>query len=401
MQVLRYFGILFLFYSAQAGFFAFFINGLSLFTPENLLNWDAEHYGFIATEGYDIMRTAFFPLFPVLWNITNLSVPAVSILNGLLFIVSFSFIASMYQIRWHHLILIAATPTFVFFFLPYSESLFFLGSILILIGYRRPHFALLLIGFFITSLARPTAGIFLPALIITEWLCRKNAVTAMQRIIASTVVVLVGMFAALYFQQLHTGTWLTFFEVQAEHWDNRLRIPEFPLRSWAGMWVTALDGTALFISLCSGYQLFKWWVKARFKLQLSQEKSLVFSLLYLFGSGLVVLLFRGGELFSVNRFIFASAFFIVAANYFLRQQFTRKHLAIPGLMFLYWLLFNSFVHIQTLLKYAAVTLFNSLAVLSVLKNPKITRAAMLVFFIGLVVLQVYFYQRFLAGGWIA
>lgn len=67
-------------------------------------------------------------------------------------------------------------------------------------------------------------------------------------------------------------------------------------------------------------------------------------------------------------------------------------------MFVYWLLFNSFVHIQTLLKYAAVTLFNSLAVLSVLKNRQIARAAMLIFFIGLAVLQVYFYQRFLAGG---
>lgn len=401
MQVFRYFGILFLFYTAQAVFFAFFVNGVSLFSPDNLLNWDAEHYGFIATEGYDIMRTAFFPLFPVLWNISGLSVPVISILNGLLFIISFSIIAAFYKLRWHHLLLIAATPVFVFFFLPYSESHFFFGSIMILIGYRRPSFALLLMGFFITSLARPTAGIFLPALIITEWLCRKNALSAIQRISASAMVVLAGMFIALYIQQLHTGSWLTFFEVQAEHWDNRLRIPEFPLRSWAGMWVTALDGTALFVSLAGGYQLVKWWVKARFKLQLSQEKSLVFSLLYLFGSGLVVLLFRGGELFSLNRFVFASAFFIVAANYFLRQQFTRKHLTIPGIMFIYWLLFNSFVHIQTLLKYAAVTIFNSLAVLSVLKNRRIAQMAILLFFIGLAVLQVYFYQRFLAGGWIA
>lgn len=401
MQVFRYFGVLFLFYAAQAFFFAFFVNGLSLFSTENLLNWDAEHYGFIATEGYDIMRTAFFPLFPVLWNIAELSVPSVSILNGTLFIFSFSILAATYKPDWHHLLLIAATPTFVFFFLPYSESLFFFGSIMILIGYRRPHFLLLLAGFFITAMARPTAGIFLPAIIITEWLCRKNSISAIQRIVASAVVVLAGMFIALYIQQLHTGTWLTFFEVQAEHWDNRLRIPEFPLSSWAGMWVTALDGTALFVALACGYQLIKWWVKAKFKLRLPHEKSLLFSLLYLFGSGLVVLLFRGGELFSLNRFIFASAFFIVAADYFLRQQFNKKHLSIPGVMFLYWLLFNSFVHIQTLIKYAAVTLFDSLAVLSVIKYRRIRQLAVLVFFIGLVALQVYFYQRFLAGGWIA
>src|SRR5690606_221661 len=124
-------------------------------------------------------------------------------------------------------------------------------------------------------------------------------------------------------------------------------------------------------------------------------------LLYLFGIGLLILLIRGGELFSLNRFVYSTAFFIVAAFYYLKNKFNSKHLYYAVVMLLYWLIFNSYVHIQTFLKYFVVTLFSSLPILMLIQNKTLARTSMVLFFIGLVLLQVIFFFLHLNGQWIA
>lgn len=399
MKFLKYFTILLAFYGCQALFFFFGLDGAQLFTESNLLNWDAEHYAFIAQSGYDQLRTAFFPLFPIIWNLTNLSALGITILNGGLFIFAFAALAREYQPRLHELLLIAAVPTFIFYFLPYSESFFFMGSTIILLGYRKNMLPALFAGFLICSLSRPAVAVFLPAIVLTEFLTYSKGDKSILRGTFSIAGLAIGLVIALVIQRLQVGEWLTFFQVQAEHWDNSLQVPELPLRSWAGLWITVLDGTALFVSLIAGYGLLKFILAAK-SLRITTERSLVFSLFYLLGIGLLVLLFRGGALFSLNRFVFATAFFVVAAFYYVRQVQPFRSLYFALAMFLYWLFFNSFVHIQTLLKYLAATLFNGLAILSFTAHKSLRTASLIVFFAGLVILQLYFFHRHISGYWI-
>lgn len=391
------------FYLIQAVVLIVGFNADNLISAGGLLNWDATHYASLMIQGYDYIRTAFFPLFPLIWHLLPLNDVGISIFNGVVFIVAFAWLASEYKIKLHLILLIAATPVFVFFFLPYSESIFFSGSALLLVGYRKDRYKWVYTGILICSLTRPTATVFIPALILTEWLTRKSQREALKKILLSSIFALAGMIAALYIQQVHTGNWFDFFKVQSEIWDNNPGIPSLPLRSWAGLFITIVDGTALFVALAAGWLIIKW-LKPQFKqlanMHLETDKSLLFSLWYLFGMGLLVLLLRDGQLFSLNRFVFATAFFILAAFHFTRQHFKLKQLRVLFLMLIYWLLFNSYVHISTFLKYTAATLFNGLAVASFAGPRWINRAAMVILFAGMALLQWYFYLRYLSEEWI-
>lgn len=400
MKAWLYFAVLVLFYCGQALLFLFGANGLELIAQGGLLNWDAEHYQSITTNGYDKLRTAFFPLFPLLWKYSGLGAVGISVINGLIYIGGLSALAHSFKLNLARTLLIAAVPTSVFYFFPYTESLFFAGSVMVILGYRNDLLPLLLFGFIWCSFARPSAAVFLPAIILTEYLTRKSNRDALQRITFSIAAVGLGLFLAVLIHFSHTGTWFSFMDAQSE-WDNQLRIPTLPLRSWAGWRVTVLDGTALFVSLVSGFTLFKWFIRQKANLRIEAPRALVFSMWYLFGIGLLVLLFRGGELFSLNRFVFATAFFAVAAIAFMERKHHLKSSYYVLVLFLYWLLFASYVHIQTLLKYLAATLFNGLAIWSFVDKEKLAKPATIAFFLGLVILQVYFFYRHLSGEWIA
>lgn len=391
-----------LFYFAQVAIFLTGMAAWEAIQADGLLQWDAELYADIVRDGYSRMYTAFFPLFPLVWKLSGLGAAGISLFNAGLFILSLSWISAEIKAKTHELLLVAATPTFIFFFLPYSESLFFFGSTVLLFGYFKKNQALLLIGLLICSFARPTASVFLPAIVITEWLCRDTPRDALLRMSKQIFAVITGLFLALFVHHHYTGAWFSFFEVQSEYWDNTLRIPKLPLRSWAGMKITMVDGFALAISLASGLALLqKLWPNFK-AFKVAAPRALIFSLLYLLGIGLLVILFRGGELFSLNRFVFATAFFVVVAFYFLRQSFSMKALYFPLILFAYWLLFNSYVHIQTLLKYLAVTLFLSLPVVmqTELKRKWVTRLAAVILFAGLAFAQLYFFTRYLRGEWV-
>lgn len=396
----RNFWLLCAFYALQAVIFFILFYKSQWFNIQSLLNWDAQHYFRITKEGYDQTRTAFFPLFPLIWKFSGLNPVGISFLNALIFIGSFAWLAQLYQLKTQHLLLIAAVPSFIFFFVPYTESIFFASSVILITGYKKLDYRLVFIGLLMASFSRPAASVFIPAIILVEWLTRENSTKAFSNISLSVIAVLIGMLGAFAVHYNYTGNWFGFFDVQANVWDNRLQIPSLPLRSWAGLKITILDGTALFISLLCSWKLLQWlWPNFK-TFKIHQDKALLFSFFYLTGIGLLVLLYRNGSLFSLNRFIFTTAFFVIAAIYFTKQKFTSKWLWwIFGLL-LWWLLFNSFVHIATFGKYLIATFFLCLSVLAFHQKGSISRFAFPLFFVGLALLQLYFIFRFMSNNWV-
>jgi hypothetical protein len=104
IATLKNFGLLLGYYLFQGLIFTILFYKASWFNSHSLLNWDAQHYYKITTEGYDYTRTAFFPLFPLIWKYSGLGLLAISVFNGLLFLGSFAWLSSLYKIQLEALV---------------------------------------------------------------------------------------------------------------------------------------------------------------------------------------------------------------------------------------------------------------------------------------------------------
>lgn len=329
-----------------------------LLTKAAYLHWDAEHYYSIKEHGYEGINIAFFPFFPLLWKVSQLSVFAVSALNGLVYLVSFFLLAKIIKLRPAEALLYLSIPSSIFYFLPYSESVFFANSLLIIIGLKNNKTHLVFIGLFLCSLSRPAFTVFFPALIIVEFLYH-NWKVAIRHLSLYLIAILAGLVIVGYIQFLDTDKWFQFFSIQ-KHWGNYLQVPKLPLTSWGDDFIIRLDGVALLAGLLSGTFLAGYLLKLKPLRKFKVPKEVIFSLAYLGGITLSVLLFRGGSLFSLNRFVFTTPFIIVAASWFLNHPFklkTKTLLLILPCIIAYWLFFGSWMHIQLFLMYIPVSVY--------------------------------------------
>lgn len=368
-----------------------------LLSSSNLLNWDAIHYHWIASKEYEGFRVAFFPLFPLIWKFLAVGVLGIVIFNSLIFLISFYFLLKSMELKRLELLLYLSIPSFIFFYLPYSEAVFFASSVLMLLGVQKKYLWMTLLGLFLCTISRPAFTILIPALIIMEFLCetknRQMFVRILLYIFVSTLALgLVGLI-----QYHDTKKWFEFFSVQ-QGWGNHLQIPHFPLSSWGGNMITRLDGIAFLFGLISGITLLLYIFRARVLKMIVIPKEVVLSLAYLGGITLTVFLFRGGALFSLNRFIFATPFIVVAVNYFLKQNFTisnKKLIFIFLILIIYWLSFGSYVHIQAFLKYFAVSIYVLLFFAIKSNHPLIGKVAAVIFIGVNLIFQIFFYCHFL------
>ena len=134
----------------------------------NLVNWDAGIYKSIKNAGYFFNietskgNTGFYPLFPYLWKLFSLTPIGIAIFNLLIFLISFQLLIKAYKIPVDTTLLYLSIPSIIFFFLPYAESLFFLFSTLLLIGWKKKDYRLLIVACSLASITRPSILYFIP-----------------------------------------------------------------------------------------------------------------------------------------------------------------------------------------------------------------------------------------------
>lgn len=383
-------------------FLEYFLSNIKIFSESNFLNWDAMHYNTIREHGYHTGMVAFFPLFSFIWQWLHLSAITVSIFNGGIYIVSFAWLASVFQIQKRNLIFLASIPSMIFMFLPYSEAIFFLTSTIFLVGLKKNNFHLLILGIALSGITRPVATIFIPAIFTMHYFTMKNTQKTFFHSFwmvfacaGSTMLV----FALQYYQ---TGEWFSFSHVQKE-WGNYLRLPVFPLTSWAGGFIVRLDATAFFFGIAAavwlGILLMK---KINFKNSIDFDKALVFSLCFLFFLSIILLFTRGGVLNSLNRYIFCSAFIIVAIHNLMQKPIFNKQNALLLIFFssLFWLLFASYVHIQTVVKFEFLSLYLLLILVSTAENQNLKKIGYFLVLTGNTIFFFIFFHRFLSGEWV-
>lgn len=379
----------------------FSTNRLAVINPENFLNWDAMHYHAIASSGYSPVNTAFFPLFPLVWFLSGLSSVGISVLNLIVFILSFTWLSRLMNWSKFQQLILLSIPSAIFFVLPYSESLFFLCGVIILAGIRKQNLLLLAIGLFLSSISRPAVYFFIPGLVlIFLWLTQERK---MKWILVSLIALIAGLFLTLFIQSRFTGNFFGFFAAQS-NWGNHLQLPQLPLKSWGGDNMSRYDASALAVGLVCGAILI-WYIFNRKnwfdKLRLQGE--FVFSLAYIFSIVLMVVFMRGGVLFSLNRFVYATPFFLIAFTGILSGlRFSWKYVSVLLLVYiLFSFLFASYNHIHNLLCYVLSGLFFLLPMFIKHPHKLVSFFAMWFFFIGNLIIMYHLLLRFLNNFWVA
>src|SRR5690606_11192213 len=204
-------------------------------TNHNLINWDAVFLKSIVTDGYEYVpysgtNLAFFPLFPLLWKVTGFSPVGISIFNAFLFLASLTLLLRRKQVDFIILLILLSIPSFIFFAVPYSESLFFLFATCILIGYEQEAPFLKNIGFLGASIVKSASIIFIPAIIICELLGENNGKDQVRSVYISSLSSLLGLVVGATVQGIQTGQWFYFLEIQ-QYWGRHWIVPELPLVS--------------------------------------------------------------------------------------------------------------------------------------------------------------------------
>lgn len=356
--------------------------------------FDTAHYHAIAASGYAVPTdAAFFPAFPYIWRWLAFPAWAMGLVNLLIWLVGLGFISMAYHVQRRAIVMAALVPQVLFFAIPYSESLFFLAGVCIVAGLARQQRGLIYAGIFFAALVRPTAAVLIPALFIARLLSGVKWRQSVKISLIEAFVGLAGVCTVFGIQYLDTGNWGSFFAAQAT-WGNQLGWPRLPFQSWGGDLITLIDAMALFVGLLAGRTL--WRTRRGGIAQLHVVER--FGLAGLFITALLVLFTRGGDLFSLNRFIFATIFFPLALSAWSRIAFRVKELFVIWLVWgIFSLSIRSYVHIEYFLMCMGTGALIML-VLYALRHKSLRTVTYLILLVASAALFVYYYQ---AGRWIA
>lgn len=355
--------------------------------------WDTEHYAAIAEEGYaQFFRSAFFPAFPYLWGFLGVPAWVMGGINLILWFASAVWLDRVCKIRRRALVVASVIPSVIFFAIPYSESMFFLTVTVTATGLVRQDTRLTALGVFLSALVRPTAIILLPALYAARWLSGERFGSVLKKSVFEGLAGLVAVLAVFYLQSLQTGNFFGFFEAQTL-WGNGFGWPRLPFRSWGGDITTLFDAVALFIGIFAGRTL--WHTRRGGVSKLTPVER--FGLAGIFFTALLILFTRGGEVFSLNRFIFATAFFPIAISAWSNTVFHKRELPLLLVAWLFFsVLFKSYVHIAILSYYigAGVLIFLTL---NGLQNRRMRWLSLSLLLVASSAMIVFFY---FTGKWI-
>jgi len=404
------------------GYITLNLTGLANQIPNNsnLLNWDASWYNSINQDGYIFdesvqSNTGFFPLFPMLWRLFQFSPVGVSIFNVFLYAIGATVMTLALQRTWKDLIVLIGLPSLFFFYIPYSEALFYLMGSLLLVGLYKERKYLFYISLLLSCMIRPVFFFFIPALIML-FLLKRNSGFNWKKLLLSILLVVIGTVLSFWIVGYSSGDFFAYTKSQIGNWDHSFSLPGFPLTTWRGYRILWLDGLALFLLGVVGLFILK-----NFKSQLNSissgksKNSLteIFAIIGLVMSLFYVLFFHLEEdgrtsLMSLNRYVLCSPLlhFLILQKVG-RMDFSFGKMTLPILAGLMTIVLFGFPYIEVV----GLSMFNSIPFLLgclvlwlsyyfILFKHKSQLLFIIGFYTFNVTLQLYLFQSFLKGNWI-
>ncbi|MBL7931764.1 MAG: hypothetical protein JNL60_07680 [Bacteroidia bacterium] len=295
----------------------------------NVSWYDAGWYRSIRDGGYQYhsdqqSNVAFFPLFPLIWKILHLNNIRMGLINWLICFLSMVMLKKSLKLQTRETLLFLSLPSMMFMYLPYTEATFLFFCSVFLIGMYEKRTSWILVGLFFSSLVRPTAMFYIPALIFSEFVVARangeNFKAPLKRILLYSGISALALLLVAIVQRYQTGEWFLFFEVQGQFWNHKLTMPQLPFTTWDEARILWLDGIALAFGIMAFLFCIVWKFRAlfrRFENQNSPPAIVLFSAVFLSLSTFSVVFFdardspEGTTLLSLNRYILASPFFIV------------------------------------------------------------------------------------------
>jgi len=366
--------------------------------------WDVGWYRNIVENGYwysanGQSNVAFFPLFPWVLKLLDGQLVLASLLNLLLFLTGLIILYIVYKPSKYIIPILLAIPSNLFLYVPYSESIFYLAVVLFLVGMDKRNIMLACIGIFLASMARSSFSIFVPALLITGAFFSLKERKLKWEYILYLITSLAGLAIVLFIMYYQTGEPWGIFKAQRQ-WGHHFRMPEMPFFTYMG--TLKIDGVALLVGAISLIPLIKITLGTLLKkMEIEISPSVFFSLLYFVGISLSIVFFQGGDLRSLNRYVFATPFIFFFFIYLFKQQFhfTKSALIILVGSLLFWLIFYDITHsIRVFANYLAVSIF--LSAFIYLTHPQFKKGVFWVLYLGMLYLQAYYFVRFLTGQWV-
>jgi len=301
---------------------------------ENILQWDASIYYCISERMYIVeekcygkVRAAFFPLFPVIWRLTNTSPIGISLINYLIFIISTSLLV-IYLLNGTKLnkiiifSILITLPSTIIYYIPYTESLFLLTMTIATIGIIKEKYWIYFIGFLLMSMVRPATIFVLLAIFALETLLllrNKQISLFFKNSLFKAIPFVIGYFISFLVQYLYSGSCTAFLDAQ-KHWSGGIqRITNISDWSIEGFGMNTFS--VFFIAIPA--LLFVIFVLATLKVNkviflkkkdnFKTDYLFLLSIIYLAGIFLFTLITSGGNLHSFFRFTLTSPFFYIAA----------------------------------------------------------------------------------------
>ena len=177
-------------------YFQSLINELNF--SESFFFFDAQHYFQIVQHGYTIGETAFFPFFPFVWKFLNLSPLGISIVNSIIYFISFFTICRLLNLKNFEIVLYSFIPSIVFFFQPYSEAFFYFFTSLLIFGFIKKNDTIIILGLVLSGFCRPTAVIFLPSLFLVYLIDNE---TSLKKFVVYSSFVIISFLLVMFFQK--------------------------------------------------------------------------------------------------------------------------------------------------------------------------------------------------------
>lgn len=293
-------------------------------TNANYLQWDGKHYSFIKENGYDVKKAhgehifAFFPLFPFLWKISYLPSIGIIFLNFLLFAVGL-IILRLSLSQWPKSFTSACIPLLfpgiISFLLPYTEATFFVTISIALYGYIKNKYWIYFVGMLLASMTRPSITLIAAAMLCTEvyfLFQHRNIVATLKSFFQKISPLIIGTLLISLLQLYYgSGSLLKFMEVQSL-WGKKLSMPH-DLKDWSLEGFSMNFATIIFVAIPVITSLLLYFPKIfEKKIELIENKVeyiQFLSFFFLTGTFLYILLYQGGSLNGLFRYVQCTPFF--------------------------------------------------------------------------------------------
>jgi len=382
----------------------------------SLLQWDAKWYESIIQNGYSFheniqSNAGFFPGFPLLWKTIGLGVLGISIVNLFLFLSAFYLLCKLLKASNLVALIVLSLPSIFFFYVPYSESLFYLLTVLAIIAWRKEKWWMVVLMCILLAFVRPVIFFLIPA-IFMAFLLKKQWKSYWKTLLVMSALIAGTMLGFYYIGQI-TGDFFAYSKSQIGNWGHEFSLPAFPLTTWRGYRILWLDGLALFTVLTIIFVALKIMYQSWVKQNKSSLNTLdIISLFYTCMIFVYVFFFHPKEngltsMLSLNRYIFCNPFLhYLLLKYLISFEWKRTHLlSIIGISVVCVVILGFPYHALVGLSYTKSILFFVgfigfiLLESSLLYKNQRFLIICLIILINLI-LQLYVFQGFLKGNWI-